>query len=206
MATSVHAQDANSKTTVTVTAANCDTASPCYVIKSSAQVLTQAINQELSERQTMTMIESSITPQIDFVLMTRLAMGSNWKTASPAQQTKIVSLFKQMLVSSYSTALSRFKGAQVTINNSSIIGDKQNKAIVTSTIALPSNGNSNNQPVNLEYDLAKINGSWKIYDVKIENASIVTTYRSQFNDVIKDNGISGLIDQLQSKVEANKKQ
>ena len=191
----------NSKITVSIDpAADCSPSTPCYVIKTSAIQLSQAINQNITDKQAFNMVQNSILPQFDFSLMTRLAMGANWKKASEAQQNQIVDLFKQQLLYSYSLALSKFKGAQVAIINSSISGEKQNKAIVTSTIALPSNGNSNNQPVNIEYDLAKISNSWKIYDVKIEYASIVTTYRTQFNDVVQNSGIAGLIGQLQAKV------
>jgi phospholipid transport system substrate-binding protein len=65
---------------------------------------------------------------------------------------------------------------------------------------MPNNGDSNNQPINIEYDLAKIGSAWKIYDVKIEKVSIVTTYRTQFNDEVQKEGITGLITQLQTKV------
>lgn len=193
----------DNKTTVTVvTASDCASGSACFVIKSSATTLSQAVNQNLSNQQASEMIQSSIIPQIDFTLMTRLAMGNNWKTATPEQQDQITNQFKQMLVYSYSKALSKLKGADVTITNSKNVSDK--KSIVNCTLAMPSNGNSNNQPINIEYDLAKIGGAWKIYDVKIENASIVTTYRSQFNDTIQKDGITGLISQLQTKVDALK--
>lgn len=192
------------ETTVVVSAKNCDNTSPCYVIKTSANTLSQAINQDLSNKQAMTMIQNSILPQFDFTLMTKLAMGSNWKQATADQQTQITNLFKQMLVSSYATALSKFKGADVAITNSNISADNPNKGIVNSTITMPSSDNKA-QPINVEYDLAKINNTWKIYDVKIENASIVTTYRSQFNDIIQKSGVDGLISQLQTKVDNMKK-
>ena len=188
--------------TVNVTASNCDKGTPCYVIKTSASTLSQAVNQNVSEKQAYAMIQNSIIPQIDFTLVTRLAMGNSWKTATSDQQTQIINLFKQMLVFSYSSALSKLKGAQVSIINSKIVGDKQNRATVNSTMAMPNNGDSNNQPINIEYDLAKIDSNWKIYDVKIENASIVTTYRSQFNDTVQKDGIPGLIKQLQAKVDS----
>lgn len=189
---------ADDLTTVSVTAQDCDNGSPCYVIKSSANTLSQAINQHLTNQQAQTMIQNGIIPQIDFTLMTRYAMGNNWKQASSDQQAKIVDLFKQMLVNSYSSALSKFKGAQVAITSSKI-GDRPNKAIVNSTITMDSD-NAKNQPINVEYDLAKIGSAWKIYDVKIENASIVATYRNQFNDIVQKSGIDGLISQLQTKV------
>ena len=67
------------KTTVVVTTtADCSTGSPCFVIKTSANTLSQAVNQNLSSQQAFTMVQNSIIPQIDFTLMTRLAMGNNW--------------------------------------------------------------------------------------------------------------------------------
>jgi phospholipid transport system substrate-binding protein len=134
-------------------------------------------------------------------------MGANWKQATPDQQTQVTALFKQLLVSSYATALSKFKGANVAIIKSEIASDNPNKGIVNSTITMPSSDNKA-QPINVEYDLTNKNttaNAWKIYDVKIENASLVTTYRNQFNDIIQKNGIDGLITQLQTKVDGMKK-
>jgi phospholipid transport system substrate-binding protein len=185
---------------VIVNASNCDVDTPCYVIKTSATQLSQAVNQNLSDKEAMTMIQNSIVPQIDFNLMTKFAMGNSWKQANPEQQTKITQLFQQLLVYQYSSALSKFKGAQVSIDSSTINGEKQNKAAVKGTFKLPSNGKSTNQPVNIEWDLAKIASNWKIYDVKIENVSIVTTYRTQFNDTMQNEGVDSLIKQLQTKI------
>lgn len=192
---------ASDKTSVIINAKDCSEQTPCFVIKNSASVLSQAINQNYSDKQAYNMIQTSIIPQIDFTLVTRMVMGQNWKSATDEQQTKITSQFKDMLVYSYTSAVSKFKGAQITINNSIISPNNPRKASVDSTITLPNNGNSNNQPINVEYDLAKIGNSWKIYDVKIENASIVMTYRGQFNDIIQANGVNGLIAQLQTKVD-----
>ncbi|HRG63059.1 MAG TPA: ABC transporter substrate-binding protein [Burkholderiales bacterium] len=190
------------KTVVVVasSAGSCADGTPCEVIKSSAQILSDAVNQNISEKKAVNMIQNSIVPQIDFTIMTRLAMGAQWKQATPDQQAQIVGLFKQMLVYSYTNALSKLKGAQVSISSSTISGEKQNKAVVNSSLKMPNNGDSNNQPINIEYDLAKIGSAWKIYDVKIEKVSIVTTYRTQFGDEVQKDGITGLITQLQTKV------
>lgn len=200
-AESGNVKNTNFKSSVNVASNNCDPGTPCYVIKTSNLALSQAVNQNISEKQAISIIQNSIIPQIDFHLVTRLAMGNNWKTANTEQQTQITTLFKQMLIVSYSNAVSKFKGAQITINDTKIIGDKQNRAVVKSTMTVPNNGNSNNQPVNVEYNLAKVENNWKIYDVKIENVSIVTTYRTQFNDTVQKDGIQGLIEQLQAKVD-----
>ena len=192
--------NSNGKTSVIINATDCSDQTPCFVIKSSATVLSQAINQNFTAKQSFEMIQNSILPQIDFTLVTRLVMGQNWKTATVDQQNQITALFKEMLVFSYTNAVSRFKGAQIAITNSTISTNNPRKSEVNSTITMPNNGNSNAQPINVEYDLAKIGNNWKIYDVKIENASIVTTYRSQFNEIVQNNGIDNLISQLQTKV------
>jgi phospholipid transport system substrate-binding protein len=198
--TAIPAKAGKAVVVVATSAGSCADGTPCEVIKSSAQTLSDAVNQNISEKKAVSMIQNSIVPQIDFTIMTRLAMGAQWKQATPDQQTQIVGLFKQMLVYSYTNALSKLKGAQVSISSSTISGEKQNKAIVNSSLKMPNNGDSNNQPINIEYDLAKIGSAWKIYDVKIEKVSIVTTYRTQFNDEVQKDGVNGLIAQLQTKV------
>lgn len=202
--TAVPAKAGKAVVVVATSAGSCADGTPCEVIKSSAQTLSDAVNQNISEKKAVSMIQNSIVPQIDFTIMTRLAMGAQWKQATPDQQTQIVGLFKQMLVYSYTNALSKLKGAQVSISSSTISGEKQNKAIVNSSLKMPNNGDSNNQPINIEYDLAKIGSAWKIYDVKIEKVSIVTTYRTQFNDEVQKDGVNGLIAQLQTKVNSLK--
>lgn len=192
-------------TTITVNAKDCSDNTPCAVIKSSANTLSQALNGNASQKQTLSMIQNSIVPQIDFTMITRRVLGQNAKSTSPEQLTQITNLFKQLLVNTYSTALSKFKGATVVIAASTIDSSKPYMGVVTSTVTMQNNEKA--QPINVEYDLTNktSNNTWKIYDVKIENVSITSTYRSQFNDIIQKNGVEGLIEQLQAKVNTNKK-
>ncbi|MDD3267189.1 MAG: ABC transporter substrate-binding protein [Burkholderiales bacterium] len=192
-------------TTIAVNAKDCSDNTPCAVIKSSANMLSQALNGDASQKQTLSLIQNSIVPQIDFTMITRRVLGQNVKSATPEQLTQVTSLFKQLLVNTYSTALSKFKGATVVIASSTIDNSKPYMGVVTSTVTMPHNDKA--QPINVEYDLTNktSNNTWKIYDVKIENVSITTTYRSQFNDIIQKSGIDGLIEQLKTKVNNNKK-
>ncbi len=190
---------AKSPDNVTISIASCEIASPCGTVADTSKKVLDAVNKGVSQSQTMGLIQTVIIPQFDFTLMTRYALGNNWKLATPDQQVQLVDLFKQLLIYTYSTALSKFKGAQITITSSNIIDEK--KAYVVSQVILPSS-NNNAQPVKVEYDLAKTSASnpWKAYDIKIENASLVTTYRNQFNEVVQSSKIDGLIKQLQTKV------
>ena len=176
----------------------CDDGSPCSVISDTSKRVLDAVNKGVPPSQTMSLIQAVILPQFDFTLMTKYAMGNNWKLATPEQQAQLVDLFKQLLVYTYSSALSKFKDASITITKSSI---EDKKATVISEVILPNSG-TNTQPVLVEYDLAKspATAPWRAYDIKIENASLVTTYRNQFNDVVQSSKVEGLIKQLQAKV------
>ncbi|MDQ5920059.1 MAG: phospholipid transport system substrate-binding protein [Pseudomonadota bacterium] len=188
------------KSEVTITAASCESDSPCRVVSDTSKKVLEAVNRGVPQNQTITLINNVAAPQFDFTLMTKYALGNNWKLANPEQQQQLVELFKQLLIYTYSTALSKFKGAQINITSSSIDGKK---AEVMSQVLMPAVNPSNpNQPIKVEYDLAKPSGAagWKAYDIKIENASLVTTYRNQFNDVVQSSKIEGLIKQLQTKV------
>lgn len=176
----------------------CEATSPCGIVSDTTRKVLDAVNKGVPQSQTISLINTAAAPQFDFNLMTHYAMGNNWKLATPEEQEKLVNLFKDLLIYTYSTALSKFKGAQITLISDNIDGKKSS---VISEVLLPS-VNPNASPIKVEYDLAKISeeASWKAYDIKIENTSLITTYRNQFNEVVQSSKIAGLIKKLQAKV------
>jgi phospholipid transport system substrate-binding protein len=177
---------------------DCVNDSPCFVIKDTSIKVLSAINKNLNERQTLQLITNVIETSFNFEIMTKFAMGQNWKLANDKEQTELVENFKNMLIFTYSSALSKFRGAQITLIKQSI---NDRKAMVYTQVTLP-NDSQNNQPINVEYDLVKVNSStnWQTYDIKIENASLVTTYRNQFNDIVARSSVGGLIKELKNRV------
>lgn len=201
-AASVAAID-NGPTVTVAPSVACGPGTACMVVSDTSTKAIDLINKDAASQMT-----NVVTSQFDFTLMTKYAMGNNWKLATPDQQTKLVSLFKQLLVYTYSTALSKFKGAKTNIISATVTAlDPQKpdlqKTAVVSQVILPNSGN--NTPIKVEYDLANNTGSWKAYDIKIENASLVTTYRTQFNEVVQSSKVEGLIKQLQDKVDSLQK-
>jgi phospholipid transport system substrate-binding protein len=167
----------------------------------SIKVLDYVNNKDINNKnKIMSLIKDTVTPSFDFTLMTRYALGKNWESASIEQQKKLVDNFKQLLIYTYSSALYKFRGAKIKILSENI-NDK--KAEVISSVSLPVQLKQENiKPIKVEYDFVKINtnSSWKAYDIKIEDTSLVTTYRNQFNDIVASSQISGLIEQLKTKV------
>lgn len=201
-ATAVKKQDPNANVTVADNV-DCSTGTACSVVNDTTTKAIDFINKDAPDQ-----ITGVVASQFDFTLMTKYAMGNNWKLATPDQQTKLVGLFKQLLIYTYSTALSKFKGAKTNIVSASVSTPDPKKpeiqkTAVISQITLPTSGS--NTPIKVEYDLANTTGSWKAYDIKIENASLVTTYRTQFNEVVQTSKVPGLIKQLQDKVDSLQK-
>jgi phospholipid transport system substrate-binding protein len=137
-------------------------------------------------------VETHIVPRFDFVRMTRLALGKNWNKATPEQQTAIVEAFQNLLVRTYSSAVSRFNKQTITYKPWSGKPDEAN----TTVQSVISDGS---RSVPIDYAMARTEGGWKVYDIKVDGISLVTNYRADFNDRINAVGVDGLIKDLQDK-------
>jgi phospholipid transport system substrate-binding protein len=157
------------------------------------QMVRQDKDIQSGDRQkTYALIEEKIVPHFDFARMTRLAVGKNWNKASEDQQKALVDAFRNLLVRTYSSAISRFRN-QV-INYKPWTGKADD---TTTTVQCVVTDNSHSVP--LDYTLARGESGWRIYDIKVDGISLVTNYRSDFNDRISAGGIDGLIKDLQDK-------
>ncbi|HEY8251815.1 MAG TPA: ABC transporter substrate-binding protein [Burkholderiales bacterium] len=137
--------------------------------------------------------EEKILPHVDFEEATRLAVGRGWKEASPEQKKKLVGEFRNMLVRTYSNAISAYEGQTMKVMPVRMKpGDTD--ATVHNQFIRPGA-----KPVLVDYSMRKTEKGWKIYDIVIEGVSLVLTYRSEFDAVVKQDGIDGLIKRLSQK-------
>lgn len=167
------------------------------------------INKKDLNNNTIELIKNIVVPHFNFTLMTKYVLASNWSTLSENEQKEITVLFKNLLVNTYSSAFYKFKGMEVTITKEEEKVKEQMTAVICQVVMsnLAESEHKEQNPITVEYDLAKPANSslWKVYDIKIENNSLVTSYRSQFNEIIESDGVTGLIKQLQNKINATKK-
>jgi phospholipid transport system substrate-binding protein len=140
------------------------------------------------------LIDTKIVPHFDFIRMTRIAMGRNWRLASPDQQKNLAGEFKTLLVRTYSTALSNFRDQQIDYKT---LRAKPEDTEVTVKSDVKQSGSS--QPVSIDYEMEKTPDGWKVYDVKVGGVSLVTTYRDTFASEVRDHGVDGLIKSLVEK-------
>lgn len=139
------------------------------------------------------LVEEKIATKFDFDRMSRMVLGRNWNTASKQQQDDFVVEFRSLLVRTYSSALSKYRN-QI-IDYKPLNAEPGDNEVKVKTQIIQQGGPA----VSLDYSLERIEDSWKVYDVVIEGLSLVVTYRGQFAEEIKQNGINGVIKKLVAK-------
>jgi len=138
-------------------------------------------------------IETKLLPHFDFERMTALAMGRNWRTASPEQQKQLVEQFRTLLVRTYSGALNQYRDQ--TFDFKPMRADPNSSDVIVKTEVV----RSGQAPVQIDYGMERKDGTWKAYDVIVGGVSLVTNYRDEFSSQIQSGGVDGLIKALTTK-------
>jgi phospholipid transport system substrate-binding protein len=134
--------------------------------------------------------EVKVLPHFDFNRMTRLAVGRNWAQATDAQKAALEKEFRTLLVRTYSTSLAAYHNQ--TIDVKPVKMGAADKDVTVRTAVIQQGG----PPIPIDYSMEKLDSGWKVYDVTIDGASLVTTYRGSFNDQIQKGGIDALLTTL----------
>jgi phospholipid transport system substrate-binding protein len=155
-----------------------------------ATIKSDPLIQAGNEARIREVIEVKLIPHFDFMRMTALAMGKNWRTASPEQQKRLSDEFKTLLVRTYSSALTKYRDE--TIDYKPLRMSPADTDVTVRTVVMKTGG----QPIQMDYSLTKAADGWKVFDVVISGVSLVTNYRDEFNEQIKNGGVDGLIKTL----------
>ena len=142
------------------------------------------------QQKVIELAEAKVLPHFDFARMTRLAVGRNWRDASPAQREALTKEFRTMLVRTYSSSLSAYRNQTIEVKP---MRTKPGDEEVTVRTAVIQPGGP---PIPIDYAMAKAPDGWKVFDVVIDGVSLVTTYRGTFNEQIQSGGIDGLVKTL----------
>ena len=144
-------------------------------------------------RKVVELAEQKVLPHFDFTRMTRLAVGRNWAQANDAQKEALTREFRTLLVRTYSTSLSAYRDQKIEVKPLKMA--PEDKEVTVRTAVIQQGG----PQIPIDYAMEKTDTGWKVYDVVIDGASLVTTYRGTFNDQIQKGGVDGLIKTLQDR-------
>jgi phospholipid transport system substrate-binding protein len=140
----------------------------------------------------------NLFPHIDFDTMSRLAVGKDWRTATPAQKERFVAEFRQFLLRFYTGALIEYtKGNKIPDGLMRFLplraSDDVKRVTVRSEVVQPSGG----PPIPVNYQMHLNNNAWKVVDVQVDGVSMVANYRSSFSTELRKGGMEGLIKTLE---------
>jgi phospholipid transport system substrate-binding protein len=141
----------------------------------------------------ISLIDAKVLPHFNFQAMTQLAMGQSWNKAQPEQKKRLVGEFKTLLVRTYASALAAYSDQKFDFRP---LRARPSDTDVTVQVRVLQAGA---QPVPIDYSMEKTPAGWKVYDVMVGGVSLVANYRTEFNNVVRDSGVDGLIKSLDSK-------
>ncbi len=136
------------------------------------------------------LVSQIVLPNFDFDAMTDLALGNYRDKISSEQRPLIVNEFRALLVRTYSSALLEYNDQQLTYLPSE--GDPASGATVVRTEIEQAGG----FPIPIDYSMRKGDEGWKVYDISVDEVSLVTNFRSSFARAIRKDGVDGLITSL----------
>jgi len=145
------------------------------------------------QRKAMTLIEEKVSPHFDFPRMTSLAVGKGWREADAKQREALTREFRTLLVRTYGNALTNYRDQTVTVKPAPGT-PREGDTTVRTEINQPGT-----KPISVDYRMAKSGDAWKVFDVVIDNVSLVTNYRGSFATEMAKGGADGLIKTLQEK-------
>ncbi|MBU3725131.1 MAG: ABC transporter substrate-binding protein [Burkholderiaceae bacterium] len=139
------------------------------------------------------LVDKKVLPYVDFQRMTALAVGRNWRTASPDQQKMLMTEFRRLLLLTYSGAVRQVTDTTIQVRPMRS-KPEDDEVIVRTQILRPGT-----EAVQLDYRLQKSPTGWKIFDMNVMGLWLVEHYRNQFTQVVGAGGIDGLIQSLRDK-------
>jgi phospholipid transport system substrate-binding protein len=132
-----------------------------------------------------------IANRFDFTEMAKRSLGPNWQKVNNDEQREFVELFTELLEKSYADQIESYNGEKIVYGRENV---SQDQADVDTKIVT-----KKGEEVSVNYKLRSNAGDWKVYDVVIENISIVNNFRSQFNRILANASFAELLKKLQSK-------
>ena len=180
--------------------------SPVIAQETAPDALVKVITQEViavikqdkdiqagNARKVRELVDSKVIPHFNFVRMAQLAVAVNWRKASVDQQKALTQEFRTLLVRTYSSALSSYRDQVIEIKP---LRARAEDTEVTVKSEVKQKGT---QPVIIDYEMEKTSAGWKVFDVKVAGVSLITTYKEDFANQVREAGLDGLIKTLAAK-------
>lgn len=137
------------------------------------------------------MVDEHVLPYFDFRAMSRTVLGRHWRAADESQRERFITEFRNLLVRTYATALLKYNNEKIVYLPFRLNPDDR-----TATVKSEVRRDDGAPTISINYGFYRTDSGWKVYDVTIEGASLVTTYQSTYAAQVQREGMDGLIARL----------
>ena len=178
--------------------ARAEVVAPDVLIRTTVQDVVSIVKQDKdiqtgNQKKILELVDAKVLPHFDFVRMTQLAVGKNWRTATPEQKKTLTTEFRNMLVRTYTKAFVEYRNQTIEVQPFKMATDASEVTVKTLI------SKSGAQPIPVDYEMKKKADGWKAFDIVINGVSMVMSYRGTFDAEVQQNGIDGLIKMLSEK-------
>lgn len=136
-----------------------------------------------------------VTDMFDFRDMARSSLGQNWNSLTSAEKDTFVGLFTSLLEQRYIGKIDSYDNQKVIYKKERV---KDDRAMVYTAIL------DKDLEIPIIYRLHAKKGKWLVYDMKIENVSLMLNYRRDFDSIIRKENFAGLVERISKQLEASR--
>jgi len=173
--------------------------SPLELIRSAINQVTTVLANPASQgeeqqQERIKQVWTIVEPYFDLQDMAQRTLGVHWRERTEEERREFVQLFTALIEKTYSSTLTRYTSdVQFAFDGQRIDGDF---AEVDTRLIAP----SLDKPIPIQYHLHRVGGEWRIYDVVIDNVSLVHNYRNQFNRILSQSSYNELVQSIKKKL------
>ena len=153
----------------------------------------RSLTQRPDPERVLAIVNERVMPVVNFSRMTALSVGRYWNQATAEQQQQLMGAFRELLVLTYSEAVTYAPEATIQIRPGRYL-PTDDDVIVRTLLQRPSK-----EPISIDYRMQRTASGWKVYDFNVLGLWMVEHYRAQFAQIISARGIDGLIGVLLEK-------
>ncbi len=152
----------------------------------------QSSNGKLSAREAE--FRELLATGFDMPFIARFVLGKHWRRATPQERTDYVTLFTEFILQSYSRRLGGYSGETFAVSGAKTAGKRD--VLVRTKIVRPGG-----PPIKADWRVRPKDGQYRIIDIMVEGVSMAVTQRSEFNAVVRKQGMQGLLQALRARTE-----
>ncbi|MGB5717061.1 MAG: ABC transporter substrate-binding protein [Gammaproteobacteria bacterium] len=179
--------------TLAFTAMSLAASSPTDMVRISVDaVLVILDNEQLNYEDKRSQIGVIVQERFDFRAMSQRTLATNWSKTTDEEKEKFIDLFSQLIENSYVGKIDSYTNERVDYPGEKVSGRKAvvETLIITSSADIP-----------VDYRLYQKGDQWLVYDVIIEGISLISNYRSTYQEIMKKEGFDGLLAKMREKID-----